>query len=182
MPLSNSTLAPPARLPILLRSAAYLADILILFAVLFPLGWAVVLAVGFSPASGIQVWQATLINFSIPAWLYFTLSDSLWGGKTLGKRLLRLKVARTSGQPLSVPRAFLRTSVKLLPWELAHIGGFALQAAPAWQWAAIGLSNLLVVVYLAAAIATRGRRSVHDWVVRTEVSDDLALRSRQNRA
>ncbi len=165
----SKPLTTPGRLLVLRRSAAYLADILILFAVLFPQGWAVVLAVGFSPASGVQIWQATLLNFSIPAWLYFTLCDSLWGGKTLGKRLLRLKVTTSSGQPLSLSRALLRTSVKLLPWELAHIGGFALEAAPAWQWAAIVLSNLLIVVYLVAAIATRGHRSVHDWVAGTEV-------------
>ncbi len=169
MPLSSPPLATLGRLLVLRRSAAYLADILILFAVLFPLGWAVVLTVGFSPASGIQIWQATLLNFSIPAWLYFTFSDSLWGGKTLGKRLLRLKVTRSSGQPLSVPRALLRTAVKLLPWELVHIGGFALEATPALQWASIGLSNLLIVVYLAAAVATHGRCSIHDWVARTEV-------------
>ncbi len=166
------------RFLVLRRCLAYLADILILFAVLFPLGWAVVLAVGFSPTSGIQIWQATVLNFSIPAWLYFTLSDSLWGGQTLGKRLLRLKVTGFSGQPLSAPRALLRTSVKLLPWELAHIGGFALQAAPALQWACIGLSNLLIAVYLAAAIATHGCRSIHDWIARTEVTAAFALRSR----
>ncbi len=170
MPYSSPTLAILGRLLIIRRAAAYLADILILFAVLFPLGWAVVLAVGFSPMSGVQIWQATLLNFSIPAWLYFTLSDSLWGGKTPGKRLLRIMVTRSSGQTLSVPRALLRTSVKLLPWELAHIGGFALEATPALQWASIGLSNLLVVVYLGAMIATHGQRSIHDWIARTEVA------------
>ncbi len=157
------------RILVLRRSAAYLADILILFAVLFPLGWVVVLVVGFYPTSGIQIWQATLLNFSIPAWLYFTLSDSIWGGKTLGKRLLRLKVTSSSGQPLSVARALLRTAVKLLPWELAHIGGFALEATPVLQWASIGLSNLLIAIYLAVTIATHGHRSIHDWIAHTEV-------------
>ena len=118
----------PRRL-FLRRSAAYLVDILLLFAVLFPLGWAVVLSLGFSPTSGVQIWQATLLNFSIPAWLYFTLSDSLWGGQTLGKRLFHLKVTVPPGLPLTLPRALLRTALKLLPWELAHIGGFALADA-----------------------------------------------------
>ncbi len=166
------TFPPPAILTrrlFLRRCAAYLVDILILFAVLFPLGWVVVLAVRFSPASGVQIWQATVLNFSIPAWLYFTLSDSLWGGQTLGKRLFRLKMTSLSGHPLHLPRALLRTAAKLLPWELAHIGGFALGTNPILQWICIGLSNLLILVYLAAAIVTHGRRSVHDWIAGTEV-------------
>lgn len=178
MSFSSPPLVIPTHRLLLRRSAAYLADILLLFAVLFPVGWAVVLATGFSPESGVQIWQATLLNFSIPAWLYFTFSDSLWGGQTLGKRLLQLKVTDLSGLSLMVPRALLRTAVKLLPWELAHIGGFALANAPTVQWACIGLSNLLIVVYLAVAIATHGRRSIHDWIARTEVTSDFACRSR----
>ncbi len=170
MSISFSSLAKPTHWLIFRRCAAYLADILLLFAILFPLGWIAVLAFGFSPASGIQIWEATVLNFSIPAWLYFTLSDSLWGGQTLGKRLFRLKVTVAPGLPLSVPRALLRTAVKLLPWELAHIGGFALETTPAWQWTCIVLSNLLILVYLAVAIATHGRRSIHDWIARTEVN------------
>ncbi len=137
-----------------------------------------VLLVHFSPGSGIQIWQATLLNFSIPAWLYFTLSDSLWGGQTLGKRWLKVWVIGPSGAPPSVPRAVLRTAIKLLPWELAHIGGFALQANPVLQWVCIGLSNLMIVVYLAAMVASHSRRSIHDWIARTEVSVDKLSSSR----
>ncbi len=165
----SSTKVLPARQLFFRRVAAYLADILLLFGILFPLGWAVVLLVGFSPTSGVQIWQATLINFSLPAWLYFILSDSLLGGQTVGKRLLKIRVIGPSGRPLGVPQALLRTAVKLLPWELAHIGGFALGSNPRVQWVCIGLSNLLIVVYLIAMVASHSRFSIHDWIARTEV-------------
>jgi uncharacterized RDD family membrane protein YckC len=171
------SLVKPACRLFLRRCAAYLADILLLFAVLFPLGWVVARVVDLPPASLVQVWPATLFNFSIPSWLYFTLSDSLWGGQTVGKRLLRLKVTVPPGYALSVRRALLRTAVKLLPWELAHAGGFALAEFPVLQWAFLGLSNLLIVVYLSVALATRGRRSMHDFIARTEVSCDFDRRS-----
>ncbi len=173
MSISPAALSISARQLFFKRVAAYLVDIAILFAVLFPLGWAVVLLTGFSPGSGVQIWQATVLNFSIPAWLYFTLSDSLWGGQTLGKRLFKLKVLGPSNQAPGVPRAFLRTAVKLFPWELAHIGGFAVEGSPALQWVSIGLSNLLILAYLAALFFSHSRRSLHDWVARTEVTEAI---------
>ncbi len=151
------------------RAAAYIVDIALLFGVLFPLGWLAVLVLNFSPGSGLQIWQATLLNFSLPAWLYFTLSDSLWGGQTLGKRWFKLKVTGSNSQPPGVLRALLRTAIKLLPWELAHVGGFALEGLPVLQWTSIGLSNLLIVAYLLVLIPTHGQRSLHDIVARTQV-------------
>ncbi len=173
MSTRTPTQTNPARKLVLRRAGAYVVDIVILFAVMFPLGWAVVLLGGFSPSSGVQIWEATLINFSIPAWTYFCLSDSVWGGQTLGKRMLKVRVIGPSGLPPRIGRALLRTAVKLLPWELAHIGGFALQGYPVIQWVSIGVSNLLILIYLAALIPTKGRRSIHDWVARTQVVREI---------
>ncbi len=169
MTTTTSTKILPAHQLFFRRVAAYIIDILLLFGILFPLGWAVVLLVGFSPTTGVQIWQATLINFSLPSWLYFIFSDSLLGGQTLGKRLLKIKVVGPFSLSLGVPRAILRTAVKLLPWELAHIGGFALGSNPRVQWVCIGLSNLLIVVYLIAMVASHSRFSIHDWIAHTEV-------------
>ena len=68
----------------------------------------------------------------------------------------------------------LRTAVKLLPWELVHLFGFALapQAGDLTVAQSVGLAaaNVLVVIYLVCALVTRGRRSVHDYVARTVLS------------
>jgi hypothetical protein len=44
------------------------------------------------------------------AWgiVYFSLLPALWGGQTLGKKLLRLRVVELTGQPITVMRALRR--------------------------------------------------------------------------
>jgi hypothetical protein len=54
---------------------------------------------------------------------------------------------------------------------MAHIFGFALaeQVGEAAQTAGLLAANGLLLAYLAVLVATRGRRSVHDLLVKTEV-------------
>jgi len=58
---------------------------------------------------------------TLPMTLYFSVMEaSSWSG-TLGKRLLRLRVIPRGGKrKVSYLRSLLRSSLKLLPWELAH--------------------------------------------------------------
>lgn len=156
------------------RVAAYLLDIVILVAVLAPLGWAVQRVLGIEARTGPEVWRVILINMSLPMWLYFTLSEqSAWGG-TIGKRVLGLRVTTRQGERIGLWRALGRTAIKLLPWEMAHTFAFALspQIGDSSPVQSIGLiaANVLTVVYLAVTAATGGRRSVHDLIMGTEVA------------
>jgi uncharacterized RDD family membrane protein YckC len=157
------------------RAGAYVVDIVLLFLVLFPVGQLVRLAVGWSPASptGQEVWLVSALNFSLPTWFYFVLSDSSAHGATIGKRLLGLHITRIIGGRVSMARALARTAVKLLPWEIAHLSAFALSTDPAGfefrQVLGLTVANGLTVVYFVVAAGTRGRRSVHDYVAATEV-------------
>ncbi len=155
------------------RTGAYLLDIAVLFAMLGPAGWLTQWALGLTPSTGQQIWATLLLNFSLPTWVYFTASDASAAGATLGKRWLRLRVSRQDDGRLGVMHALSRTAVKLLPWELVHLSAFGL-AEGAGQFTtaqAVGLTvaNALAVAYFAAAVATCGHRSVHDWVVGTVV-------------
>ena len=159
---------------ILKRSTAYILDIVILFVVLAPVGFFIQWLVGIPmPETGPELARTILWNFSIPSWLYFILSDSSPRGATLGKRLLKLQVIRTNQERVPFFSAVWRTAVKLLPWELVHIFGFALSVdftqVTATQTSGMILANLLLVVYVILFIVSRGRRSVHDYVVQTEV-------------
>lgn len=101
---------------ILHRVTAYLLDMAILFLVLAPVGGLIQWAFfDVRPQTGPEIWRTLLWNFSVPAWLYFILSDSLAGGATLGKRPFHLKVVDADKQVISIPRALLRTALKLLP-------------------------------------------------------------------
>lgn len=156
------------------RVLAYLIDIAILFAVLGPAGFLVQQAIGYSPSSGQEIWGVLLLNFSIPVWAYFCLSDASARGATPGKRILRIRVVRGAGQTLGTGRALARTAIKLLPWELVHISAFALShdldAFSILQMVGLATANLLMLVYLWLAFSSRGRRSVHDISVGTEIT------------
>lgn len=158
---------------LLRRIAAYLLDILLLFAVLAPLGQVILRLLGRTPSSSPEIALTILWNFSLPVWLYFAAGDCSAGGATLGKRLLRIQVRTERGEQVRLGRALARTAVKLLPWELTHISAFALSAdltaLGPLQVAGIALANLLALSYLVVAIATGGRRSVHDYLAATAV-------------
>src|SRR5262245_49721975 len=158
------------------RATAYFVDCAILFLVLAPFGFVVLIALGGPPASptGPEVWLAAVLNFSVPAWTYFVWSDRSVRGATLGKWLLGLHVVRMTGERVSLARALARTAVKVLPWETAHVSAFALSTNPGVsfdldQMIGLTIANALAVVYVVVAAWTGGRRSVHDYVPATEV-------------
>jgi uncharacterized RDD family membrane protein YckC len=154
------------------RIAAYLADILLLFAILAPAGQFMIWLLGATPPhNGPEIERVILWNFSLPAWLYCIAGDR--SSATVGKRLLKIQVRTVRGERLSLGRALVRTAVKLLPWELAHVSAFALstdlsQFRPV-QIIGVAAANLLSVVYLGVAAATTGQRSVHDYAAGTLV-------------
>ena len=168
------------------RAGAYLLDVALLFLVLFPVGRLLHLAIGWQPPSsptGLGVWLASALNFSVPAWTYFVLSDSSASGATVGKSLLGLRVTRVGGGSVGMARALGRTAVKLLPWETTHLSAFAFSAQPGvsldvGQLIGLTIADVLIVVYLVVAAYTGGRRSVHDYVAATEVCPSMAKRDR----
>src|SRR5207244_10096616 len=64
----------------------------------------------------------TVLGSQLLALLYFVILWSpLGGGKTVGMRIYHLRVVRTDGRPLSLPRAFLRY-VGLFLMQLSLVG------------------------------------------------------------
>jgi uncharacterized RDD family membrane protein YckC len=168
------------------RAGAYLLDVTLLFLVLYPVGQLLRPAIGWqapSPPTGLGVWLASALNFSVPSWTYFVLSDSSASGATVGKSLLGLRVRRVNEASVGMARALGRTAVKLLPWEITHLSAFAFSAQPGGslglgQLIGLAVANVLIVVYFVVAACTGGRRSVHDYVAATEVRASMAKRNR----
>lgn len=156
------------------RALAFVTDIVILFAVLAPVGFLVQQAIGYTPDTGPEIWRVLVLNFSIPVWLYFWLFDASGRGATLGKRICRIRVVADDGQTLGPGRAFARTAIKLLPWELVHLSVFALSsdldAFSIGQSIGLVTANLLALFYLWLSFASDGRRSVHDVLADTRVA------------
>jgi uncharacterized RDD family membrane protein YckC len=168
------------------RAGAYLLDVTLLFLVLYPVGQLLRFAIGWqapSPPTGLGVWLASALNFSVPSWMYFVLSDSSASGATVGKSLLGLRVRRVNERSVGMARALGRTAVKLLPWEITHLSAFAFSAQPGGslglgQLIGLAVANVLIVVYFMVAACTGGRRSVHDYVAATEVRASMAKPNR----
>ncbi len=153
------------------RVIAYVLDIVLLFIVLAPAAFLAEALLGLQPRTSSQIWFSAVMSFSIPAWSYFLFSD-LSAGVTIGKKIMKVKIHSTNGSKITFVRALVRTSVKLLPWELAHLFGFALVNQINQIAQDIGLisANLLIIVYLIILIVTSGKRSLHDLIAQTEVN------------
>jgi uncharacterized RDD family membrane protein YckC len=168
------------------RAGAFVLDVVLLFLVLFPVGQLLRFAIGWQPPSsptGLVVWLASALNFSVPTWTYLVLSDSSAHGATVGKWLLGLRVTRVGDGSVGMAQALGRTAVKLLPWETTHLSAFAFSAQPGvsfdlGQLIGLTIANVLIVVYFVVAACTGGRRSVHDYAAATEVCPSIAKRNR----
>lgn len=156
-----------------LRLAAYAIDVIALAAVLLPLSFVIGSVVGTELSTGVEVWVRSLLTISLPAWLYFILTDHLAAGRSLGKRVLGLQTRMLDGGTPDLRASILRTALKLAPWELVHLAFFAL--APrlgtfeGLQVLVASASYALMFAYLAVALRNDGRRSVPDLAAATLV-------------
>jgi uncharacterized RDD family membrane protein YckC len=162
------------------RLGAYAIDVLMLYAVLGGLQYALFLLLGGFPfnrlTTGPRLEFWVLLTISLPTWLYFTLSESSNRQATLGKRLFRLRVTDLHQERISRLRAFFRTLLKLLPWELTHLSlllptPIMTDPNPQPRLGLI-LVYLLLGLYMLSMIFTPRKRSLHDLLVGTLVLQD----------
>jgi hypothetical protein len=75
--------------------------------------------------------------------------------------------------------ALLRTAIKLLAWELTHVGMFALATQPgqpgALGWAVVAAAYAVLFITLAIASLTRGGASLHDLAAGSRVEGVRSL-------
>jgi uncharacterized RDD family membrane protein YckC len=155
------------------RVGAFLLDILIIFVICAPTGYLIQHLVGYSPETGLAIWLTTLYNFSLPTWIYFSVSDRSNEGKTVGKRVFKLKVTARRSERIGWGLALARTAIKLLPWEMIHFSAFALSRDPGTftvvQYIGLVTGNTLAFAYLIVSAFTQGKRSIHDLLLGTEI-------------
>jgi uncharacterized RDD family membrane protein YckC len=73
--------------------------------------------------SSVNMQWYVLLTISLPVWLYFSILDSDKNKGTWGKQLLKLNlINQEQGNRISFKKSFIRTTLKLLPWEIAHVG------------------------------------------------------------
>ena len=124
--------------------------------------------------SGWQIEAWVFATVSVPTWAYFTLMERSSWQATVGKRLAGIRVTDIRGDRIGFGRALLRTIVKLLPWEITHLS--LLLPTPMWSEGpsaslrpGLIVANVLLLLYIATALLTPRKQSVHDLVAGTVV-------------
>ena len=153
------------------RIGAFVIDVLVLALVAGALFW-------LWPTQVVALGSAgRWVGFGI-ALLYFGLLNSRLGdGRTVGKRVMGLRVVGPAGQPISVPRALARQTVLGLPF---FMNGAWL---PAVFQTSMPLLALVALIVFGGSFATyylylcnrRSRQSLHDLAVRTWVVRDAPV-------
>ena len=162
----------------LIRSKAFLIDYILIFAYLALL---VMINVFLFPSVQ-ELFQGSLIKaqlvgflmVTLPVSIYFILSDSVFGGRSFGKKKMGIQVVGANGKTLSVPRAIFRTVLKFIPWELSHFLVYRLvfigdEAVPL-SYSLIGaVIYALMFGYILTAIFTKKKQSLYDIIAKTYV-------------
>ncbi|MFD2132163.1 RDD family protein [Pseudogracilibacillus auburnensis] len=113
------------------------------------------------------------LMITFPVSLYFILCEcSKWQG-TLGKRKMGICVVDNSGQRIGIGRSIVRTTVKFLPWELAHFTIWQLMLPSSMSdmiiYIILGIVYFAILVYLIIPFTNKKRKNVYDWIAGTEV-------------
>ena len=123
-------------------------------------------------AADVGIFAATVL----PTGLYLGLTEAGAAQASLGKRRLGLRVVDQRGGRPGGARVALRTALKLLPWQLAHLSVARMMLAPDQRsrvtWpayvASLALSGLTVVL----ALRDTAGRALHDRAAGTRVTSD----------
>lgn len=164
------------------RTLAYFIDCFIAFAVvMLIIQWAIlshlresfgITDIWFQSSINMQLYVLTSI--SIPVWIYFAYFDSKKSKGTFGKRIFKLEVKDNKNQKISFGKSLCRTILKLLPWEIAHIGvifptPIYYENEPAVRILSyVGL--LLFAIYVISIWTDSRKRTIYDKVMGTIVS------------
>jgi uncharacterized RDD family membrane protein YckC len=180
----NTGSATP-RIPagILPRAAAHLLDLALVVSLFAALHRLLELLFGpagaWLPSAAHRVAYASL-TLTVPACFAWALWESSAHRATVMQRLLHLEVVSVYGARISFPRALLRNAVKLLPWQtllVALLFPTNLLSEPPQDRLRLGVlaAELLLGAWLAAALMTRRKQSIHDLAAGTYVVQPAAL-------
>jgi uncharacterized RDD family membrane protein YckC len=106
------------------RLPAYLIDVLLQWAAIFAIALVLLIVFGLAGLPGLG-FGLSVIAWFVLSWFYGGLFEWLWNGQTPGKRILRLRVLSTDGQPIGALAAVLRNilrAVDMLPPVFYFVG------------------------------------------------------------
>ncbi len=165
------------------RLPAFLIDKFVQLIVMFVAFFMLTITFGIVGLPGLGMGTLFVLFFAL-SWFYGGVFETLWNGQTPGKRMLRLRVLSTDGQPINALQAMLRNFLRSIDWLPSfYLLGF-LSAFWNDRFARLGdlTCNTMVIVeeppYAVSAIKI-SQRDVLEMAsrlpVRVEVTRSLAL-------
>lgn len=94
------------------RAIAQVVDLLVVFGVLAAVYF---VALAFAAVgSGTVAYLAAVIGSFVVIFGYFWISEALWSGQTLGKKVFRLRAVGDRGEPMTLAQAGIRNVVRII--------------------------------------------------------------------
>lgn len=146
------------------RSLAFVVDGLVLGVVGAGAGW---LAFDVFASWG---GYGRAVGFVVALAYFGVMNSALFGGQTLGKRLLEVRVVGKDGTLLSLPQSLLRYAVLGVPFFLngAQFNTAVLFSAASYVLSLLVFGGMFSILYL-YVFNRHGRRSLHDLAVGSSV-------------
>jgi hypothetical protein len=114
----------------------------------------------------VQRQVAAFVVLVLPVVLYFSLAEGSVSGTTWGKHKERLQVVCKNGCRLGMVRSFVRSMLKFLPWQIAHIAIYQSLPGRSWPatviWLLYGLAYGLALLYLLMIWRRADHRAPYD--------------------
>jgi uncharacterized RDD family membrane protein YckC len=161
------------------RAGAFALDYIVILGYLLGLGLMAVLANMLFAANQwlfadrIRAQVVAFLLVTLPVTLYFAISESSPQQATWGKQKLKVKVADQNGNRVSFWRAFGRTILKFVPWEISHTLIWEIYFSPQADsaWVAYGFLLVYVLIGLNVLILglTKTRQTLYDLLTNTYV-------------
>lgn len=164
------------------RIIAYLIDALLVYFVFVVISQNLIFVPIRQMISGSEQWFVsgwkteiyTLLTISLPIWLYFGLCEISPWRATIGKRILKLQTLdQVSQHRITVGQTIIRTVIKMLPWEIAHLTNnlpipIWFDPNPGFRFGFV-LVPLLAMIYFAMMLIMKNNQSLHDLIAKTIV-------------
>ena len=129
-------------------------------------------------ASRIQAQVTGLLILTLPVALYFAISESSHRQATWGKQRVGLRVTNANGERISFLRAFARTLLKFVPWELSHTLiwniSFSPEASSTMVKYGFGLVYVLIGLNIASLLMTKKHQTIYDLIAKTYVVEQAS--------
>ena len=124
-------------------------------------------------SSPIKSQLLSFVSLTLPVFFYFYLFEKSQSKATLGKRFMKLKVVDSTTSKSNI---FLRNFLKLLPWEIAHVGVYQIvfynnqnSETPIWVWVLLIFPQVIMLMYCISVFLSKGKESLYDKISNTKI-------------